>query len=133
MATCVQTAVANTGPLIAGEQAINGPVLATAVWTHVAIALAGNTATLYVNGRPYASNANVTLRPSSLGVTTNNFIGKSQFADPMFQGSIDDFRIYGRALSAAEVLALGPPQVVSGNFAYGFNPSVALTFSQDVM
>jgi rhamnogalacturonan endolyase len=117
----------------AGEQVINGPALASGVWTHVAITLSGNTATLYVNGRSSASNANVTLRPSSLGFTTNNFIGKSQFADPLFQGSIDDFRIYGRALSAAEVLALAGPQVISGNFAYGANPSVALTFSEDVM
>jgi rhamnogalacturonan endolyase len=120
---------------IMGEQVINGPALATGVWTHVALTLAGNTATLYVNGQAYATNTNMTLRPSSLGITTNNFIGKSQFADPLFQGSIDDFRIYGKALSAADVQALADvvaPQVVTGQFAFESAQSVVFTFSEDV-
>ncbi len=101
----------------AGEQAVNGSALAIGAWTHVAVTLAGNTATIYVNGRAYATNTGVTLRPSSLGVTVNNFIGKSQYADPAFQGSIDDFRLYGRALSAAEVLTLAAPTVAAAAMA----------------
>lgn len=122
---------------IAGEQVVNGPALATGVWTHVAITLAGNTATLYVNGQAYAFNASLTTHPASLGVTTNNFVGKSQFADPMFQGSIDDFRIYGRALSPADVSTLADttaPTVVDGTFAFDSpSQSIGLTFSEDVI
>jgi hypothetical protein len=46
-------------------------------------------------------------RPSSLGSTPNDWIGKSEFAaNPYLDGAIDEFRIYNRALSAAEISAL---------------------------
>lgn len=48
----------------------------------------------------------MTLKPSSLGQTKNNYIGKSQYPDPYFNGLIDDFRIYSRALNATEVATL---------------------------
>ena len=51
-----------------------------------------------------ANNTGVTLKPSDLGITNKNYIGKSQFADPMFKGSVDEFKIYNRALNAPEVL-----------------------------
>jgi hypothetical protein len=36
----------------------------------------------------------------------NNWLGRSQFlADPGFEGSFTEFRIYGSALSASEVAA----------------------------
>jgi len=38
--------------------------------------------------------------------TTQNYIAKSQFADPTLAGSIDDFRIYSRTLGATDVLTL---------------------------
>ena len=100
-----------------GEQPLAAAVqLSTTQWTHVAVTLAGTTATLYVNGALAATNPAVTLRPSSLGVTTQNWIGRSQgssiaepppaSADPFFNGSVDEFRIYGRSLSAQQVAAL---------------------------
>ncbi len=95
------------------EQQINGPTLATGTWYHVAVALSGNTGTLYVNGVAVGTNTNMTIHPAALGNTTQNYLGKSQYSDPGFQGSIDDFRIYGRALSSAEVLALAKPAVVN--------------------
>jgi hypothetical protein len=73
----------------------------------VAVAKSGNTGTLYVNGTQVGQNTSMTLSPSSLGNTTNNWIGRSQYAaDPFLDGQIDEFRIYNRALSAAEVQAL---------------------------
>jgi alpha-L-arabinofuranosidase len=96
-----------------GEQQLNGPTIAAGVWTHIAVTLAGSTGTLYVNGVAVAVNTAMTLDPSSLGNTNQNYLGKSQFtADPALQGSIDDFRIYGAALSAQQVMQLALPGIV---------------------
>jgi hypothetical protein len=89
------------------EQRINGTAaLSTGTWVHVAVTLSGNTGTLYVNGAVVGTNTNMTLRPSSLGTTGNNYIGRSQYADPYLNGQIDNFRIYNRALSASEISSL---------------------------
>jgi GH43 family beta-xylosidase len=90
------------------EQRINGTAaLATGSWKHVAVTLAGSVGTLYVDGVQVGTNASMTLKPSSLGSTTQNWIGRSMFsADPYLDGQIDSFRIYNRALSAAEISGL---------------------------
>ncbi|MEB2774674.1 LamG-like jellyroll fold domain-containing protein [Algoriphagus sp. D3-2-R+10] len=92
-------------------------------WTHIAVTLNGNTARMYVNGNLVASNTNFTFRPSNLGFTTNNYLGKGQNAvDPYLNGSIDEFKIYNRALSAEEVAeAMKIKQVIS------FDPLVKKT------
>lgn len=74
-------------------------------WTYLAVTRAGNTTTLYINGTSVATSTNITIKPSAMGNTTQNYLGKSQFNDPMFKGSIDNFKIYGRALSSAEIAA----------------------------
>jgi hypothetical protein len=91
-----------------GQQLVNGPSpLPVAVWKHVAVVLNGATAQLYVDGASVASMGGFTLHPSSLGNTANNWIGRSQLAvDPYFKGMVDDFRIYDRALTTAEIVAL---------------------------
>jgi len=78
----------------------------TNTWTHVALVLGGGTGEIYINGA--VSNTNtISLRPADLGTLGYAYIGKSWFTgDPFLNGQIDDFRIYSRALSAAEVLAL---------------------------
>ena len=99
-------------------------------WSHVAVTLSGNTGTLYLNGQPVGTNANMTLRPSSLGNTTQNWIGRSQYGDPTLNGVVDDFQIYDRALSAAEIATLGtaPGQPGAGNVAsYKFDEESGAT------
>jgi beta-xylosidase len=90
------------------EQRISGTAaLPTGVWKHVAVTLAGTTGILYVDGVQVGTNTAMTLKPSSLGSTTQNWIGRSMFAaDPYLDGQIDSFRIYSRALSAAEISGL---------------------------
>jgi alpha-L-arabinofuranosidase len=93
-----------------GEQQLNrAGNLSTGVWHHLAVTLSGSTGVLYVDGVPANTNLSMTLKPSSLGSTTQNYIGKSQWPDPNLTGSVDDFRIYSRALNATEVAALANP------------------------
>ena len=72
-------------------------------WTHFAITQSGNTCSMYINGALVATNTGVTIKPSTIGSTNQNYLGKSQWNDPMFKGSIDGFKIYSRALSATEI------------------------------
>ena len=88
------------------EQRIDGPAIAAGTWTHVAVSLVGSTGTLFVNGAVAGTNAAMTLRPADLGLTTQNYLGRSQYADPVFRGGIDDVRIYGTGLSAPAVAAI---------------------------
>jgi hypothetical protein len=53
-----------------------------------------------------------------MGNTSNNYLGKSQYADPYLNGAFDEFRIYTVPLSANEIAAtdaLGPNQLLSTN------------------
>ena len=112
-----------------GEQQLSASPLPAGVWSHVAVTLSGNTATLYVNGVSVATNTAVTLRPSSLGNTTNNWIGRAQFPDPYLNGKVDDFRIYNRALSLAELgrlRGLSAPPTTPALAAQAGNGRVAL-------
>ena len=115
-----------------GEQQLNrAGNLSTGVWHHLAVTLSGSTGVLYVDGLPANTNLSMTLKPSSLGNTTQNYIGKSQFADPNLTGSVDDFRIYSRALNATEVAALANPvpPAPDGLAAVADNAQVALNWN----
>jgi fibronectin type 3 domain-containing protein len=96
----------------AGEQRIDGANALTAgAWSHVVVTWSGNTGILYVNGVEVGRNTTMTLNPSSLGVTNLNYLGRSQYPDPYFDGRIDDFRLYTRALGAAEISAATAAQM----------------------
>jgi Concanavalin A-like lectin/glucanases superfamily len=113
-----------------GEQQINGTgTLPRGTWSHVAVTLSGSTGTLYVNGAPVGTNTSMTLNPSDLGDTTQNWIGRSQYpADPYLSGRVDDFQIYGSALTAAQIAALAGGQAGAGNVAsYRFDEAGGAT------
>lgn len=96
-----------------GEQQLSAPALATGVWTHVAVTIAGNTGKLFINGAAVATNTSMSINPSDVG-TQFNYLGKSRFsADPLFSGRLDDVRFISSALSDAEVATIvnsPPPQ-----------------------
>lgn len=94
-----------------GEQFINGPKMTTGTWAHYAITCAFDPQTglgagkLYIDGVLVGTNDAMTITPAALGSTTQNYIGKSQWNDPTIGGSVDDFRVYSRALSPEDIMA----------------------------
>jgi hypothetical protein len=110
-----------------GEQQLNAPfTMPTNSWHYVAVTLDGSTGILYLDGVPVASSA-IAIRPWQT-VPHNNFLGKSQFsADPCFAGEISSFRIFGRALSAAEIsdiFAANP--TLSHRYSFSTNATTAV-------
>ncbi len=96
------------------EQRIDAPAaLPSNSWCHVAVTLDGSSGVLYVNAIPVATNNSLTIRPWQVLARTN-YLGHSQFsADPYFNGKIASFRVFSRALSAAEIqgVAYAPPSL----------------------
>jgi arabinoxylan arabinofuranohydrolase len=127
----LQFAITTSGA--GGEQQItSSATLSAGAWHQVAVTLSGNTGipglagsggtgVLYLDGVAVGTTENLTLNPSSLGNTVNNYIGKSQYgSDPYLNGSIKEFRIYKGATPAAEIAnayTLGSA-MVSANLPY---------------
>jgi hypothetical protein len=116
----------------AGEQMINyAGILSPGVWHHLAVTLNAGTGILYVDGVPVGTNGAITVTPSDLGGTTQNWIGRSQYpADPYLNGLVDDFRIYRGALSASDVASFVTPLAApTGLAASRGDAQVALTWN----
>ena len=80
-----------------------GP-LAKGRWHHLAVTLAQDTLTIYVDGVIKGQSTDFTLRPYDMGKTILNYIGRSQWsADPFLNGMVDDFRLCNYALSSEEI------------------------------
>jgi hypothetical protein len=89
-----------------GEDQATAPQALATGWHHVAVTIdaASKTYLLCLDGQVVATKTSARYTPSSLGNTTQNWLGKSQYpADPYFNSSLDDFRIYDRVLSAKEI------------------------------
>ncbi|WP_373228587.1 LamG-like jellyroll fold domain-containing protein [Cohnella sp.] len=87
-----------------GEQLIQTSQLPANQWVHVAVTLGSGTAKLYVNGEQKATASNFTIKPSDFKPKVN-YIGKSQWPDPLYNGMIDEFRVYNYVLGAEEIKA----------------------------
>jgi hypothetical protein len=82
---------------------LNAPAFPTGM-AHVALTIDGSAMRLYIAGAP-AGNATPPVALSGISAT-HNWLGRSQYAqDPEFAGSIDEFRIYPTARSAAQIMA----------------------------
>jgi len=72
-------------------------------WTYVTGTLSGDTGRVYVDGELVGTNTGMTLDPVDYGPTSNNYIGKSQWPDPYFDGMIDELKIYNYARTTVEI------------------------------
>jgi hypothetical protein len=86
-----------------GEAILNGTAgLTLNAWAHLAATYDGATLRLYVNGTQVASSA----VSGAIATTAGSLrIGGNNVWSEWFKGTIDDVRVYNRALSAAEVQA----------------------------
>ena len=113
--TPIRFAITTKGNSASAEQRLDGTsTLSEGGWHHLAVVLpAGSiyTGTLYIDGVAVATNSTMTLHASDLGATTKNWLGRSQFSgtsgtNPCFDGLLDEFRVYKRALSQQEIAVL---------------------------
>ena len=75
-------------------------------WQQVAVVFKADALELYLNGELVGSAIPMSL-PIELGETTENWLGMSiDPLDNLFQGALDDVRIYNRALSQVEIAEL---------------------------
>ena len=89
------------------EQVIDSSiVLTTDQWHHFAVTIDDTTDTgiMYIDGREVGRNDSLTIKPSDLGDTPNNYLGDSQFvADTCFYGKMDEVRIWSTVRSRDEI------------------------------
>ena len=84
------------------EQIMDAGKLPIGQWTHVAVTLGNGTGKMYVNGELKTTNNSMTIKPSDFKPAVN-YIGKSQYPDPLYRGLIDNFTIYNYVLDAYEI------------------------------
>jgi len=111
--TAISTRYAISKTNYAAEATVNRTsALTKGAWQHVTYTQSGTTGTIYVNGVSVKTGT-VATQPSSLGATTNNYIGRSCYSgDAYLKNSLlNDFRIYNRALTISEVATLATQTV----------------------
>lgn len=81
--------------------------LALGTWTHIAVTSSQTEYSLYIDGQKKVTLP-VTHLPMDIGVDEldASYLGKSQFPDPYFNGLLDEFCLYNRALTEEEIIAL---------------------------
>jgi hypothetical protein len=96
-----------TGAGAGAEWHIETDPLRAGTWTHVAVTHGAGTAVLYVDGAEAGRNENATVAPVDFANHLRAcYLGRSQYNDPYLKGALDEVRVYGKALAAAEVADL---------------------------
>lgn len=89
-------------------------------WYHIVLTQKDDVVTCYLDGESLGSETSKTkVLPSDLGTTTQNWLGRSQWASDSYVDNVyDDFRIYDVALSDEQVESLFMDQDVSPSPQY---------------
>jgi len=81
--------------------------LALGVWQHVVFTFSGGVVKGYVNGQPIAANANTFVAGDAIPLQMYGlYLGADSSVANFYSGSLDEVRIYNRALGDADVAAL---------------------------
>ncbi len=76
-------------------------------WHHIAVVFAQPYLRYYLDGQLKSQVDEMSFSSAELGATTQNWIGRSVYqADPYLSALVDDFRIYGGALTAEQIAEL---------------------------
>jgi hypothetical protein len=119
-----------------GEWTLNCVRPLTNVEHHVAFVIdsTNRLATLWVDGQLVSYNRNFLTRPRDMAQTPNDWLGRSQYPpDPLFQGLIDEFRIYNGTIDPLQIgidYVTGPNTVVQNPGALA---SVALLLTANMV
>jgi len=83
---------------------------------------------VYVDGVQVGQNKSFQRQPTELGQTAGDFIGRSQYPDPLFVGSVDELRIYNGTLDPVQIAidAVTGPDVINTNPGPVLSVSVAM-------
>ncbi|MEJ0089844.1 MAG: LamG domain-containing protein [Limisphaerales bacterium] len=98
---------------------ITGPQPGAGQYHHLVFSIdaVAKTGSLFDNGQLVSFSSNFTATPQAVGHTFNDYIGRSQFPDSYYNGSIDEFRIYNNPVTPvqAEVDYEAGPNSTSGS------------------
>jgi hypothetical protein len=138
----------------AEAQVTGSAALPANAWKTITVTLdsTAGRVTTYLDGAA-VSSAPTTVTASQLidsATTSAGFLGRSFYPDPLFDGAIDDFRVYGRVLSASEIGQNAPtatglaqttfdlrttvgtapvlPATVRAHFTDGYDRNLAITW-----
>ncbi|HEY3595483.1 MAG TPA: LamG domain-containing protein [Polyangiaceae bacterium] len=100
------------------------------VWKHVAIALSSGGTSIYVDGKVIMQSALV-IDPATLGTTTDDFVGNAFGGAEPLQGVIDEFYMYQRALTTADIATLAWPKTDYSMFHFDEGTGTATADSSD--
>jgi hypothetical protein len=123
-----------------GGMASNESVVATYtfvptnVWKHIAVTGSGGQRKLYIDGFPAATLDNgPAIAPREMEpISPQSWLGKSRFdSDSGFSGSMDEFRIYSRVLTASEIQDLAWPKLDYSYWRFDDSSGTAAKDSSD--
>ncbi|MCR4580569.1 MAG: LamG domain-containing protein [Treponema sp.] len=89
-----------------GSVSVTGPVLEDGVWTHIAVTIGDEVASLFVNGKLVMNNGSQALPTDLLNGFKGAYIGRSNWPDPYAIAEFDDVLFASRAYSETEVASL---------------------------
>ncbi|WP_167618779.1 RICIN domain-containing protein [Maribellus sediminis] len=87
------------------EKRLTTTALPEGEWAHIAITLGEAGVRMYLNGEMVKESAEINIRPIEFKPILN-YIGRDQKSVRLFNGSLDDFRIYNYELSGEEIAAI---------------------------
>jgi len=73
-------------------------------WNNIVVTRKNGLTIMYLNGVEAGRTTAITYNFADIGATTQNYLGKSIYEnDPKFNGMIDDFEVYDKALTGEEI------------------------------